>query len=152
MKDLQQWFFEYGGSHQNKINVSIHNVAVPAIVVSIVGLLWALPSPWPRSFFNWSFLLVGLALLFYFRLSIPLAVGMLIFTLIILASFFWLTNILGISIWPSMVAIFVVSWVLQFIGHHIEGKRPSFLQDVQFLLIGPLWILVKVYRRFNIKF
>ncbi len=55
-------------------------------------------------------------------------------------------------LWQVAITIFIVAWIGQFIGHHIEGKRPSFFRDIQFLLIGPVWLLADVYRKFNVKY
>jgi uncharacterized membrane protein YGL010W len=41
------------------------------------------------------------------------------------------------------IAIFVAAWIAQFVGHNIEGKKPSFLEDIQYLWIGPLFVLTK---------
>ena len=45
------------------------------------------------------------------------------------------------------IGVFVVAWIGQFIGHKIEGRRPSFLTDLVYLLVGPLWTLSKLYKR-----
>ena len=55
-------------------------------------------------------------------------------------------------LWASSLAIFVIAWVGQFIGHKIEGKKPSFFEDLQFLMIGPLWLLGHLYRKFGIRY
>jgi uncharacterized membrane protein YGL010W len=55
-------------------------------------------------------------------------------------------------LWLTSLAIFVVAWIGQFIGHHIEGKRPSFFKDVQFLMIGPLWLMAAAYRRAGLRY
>ena len=57
-----------------------------------------------------------------------------------------------VRLWAVSVAVFVLAWVGQFIGHAIEGKRPSFFKDVQFLLIGPIWLLAELYRRAGIPY
>jgi uncharacterized membrane protein YGL010W len=51
------------------------------------------------------------------------------------------------TVLPLSIAVFVVAWIGQFIGHKIEGKKPSFLEDLRFLLIGPLFVLGFLYRR-----
>ena len=55
-------------------------------------------------------------------------------------------------LWQTCVAIFVVAWVGQFIGHAVEGKRPSFFKDLLFLLVGPLWLLAFVYRALGVPY
>jgi uncharacterized membrane protein YGL010W len=63
-----------------------------------------------------------------------------------------LDHLPGVPLWNICIFLFVVAWIGQFIGHAIEGKRPSFFKDVQFLLIGPLWLLADAYRRLGIRF
>ncbi|MEZ8140995.1 DUF962 domain-containing protein [Enterovibrio sp. FF113] len=140
MKSLEEWFEEYSDSHQNPTNQKIHKVAVPGIFFSVAGLLWLIPS---FSIFGYSiapyFLILAMVLGFYFSLSFRAFVVMAVFlgfcTMVLLELQGIGANILIIS-----VVMFVVLWVLQFIGHHIEGKKPSFFKDVQFLLIGPAWV------------
>ncbi|MGS2724094.1 Mpo1 family 2-hydroxy fatty acid dioxygenase [Porticoccus sp. GXU_MW_L64] len=137
MKTQQQWFEQYAESHQHPTNKRIHNIAVPAIYWSITALLWSV------SVFGISlaFIVVIPALAFYGKLSRPVLARMLLFTLLcwglcalIDASLGWL--------WQLALAVFVIAWVAQFIGHHVEGKRPSFFTDLAFLLIGPAWIFM----------
>jgi uncharacterized membrane protein YGL010W len=45
---------------------------------------------------------------------------------------------------PVGIALFVIGWILQFIGHAFEGKAPSFFSDPRYLLIGPMWFLKKI--------
>ncbi len=59
---------------------------------------------------------------------------------------------LDISVWQFSIVLFVIMWVLQFVGHHIEGKKPSFLKDLQFLLVGPAWWWVHWLKRLNINY
>jgi uncharacterized membrane protein YGL010W len=56
------------------------------------------------------------------------------------------------TVLPLSIAIFVVAWIGQFIGHKIEGKKPSFFDDLRFLLIGPLFVLGFLYRRLNVAY
>lgn len=155
MRSVTQWLGEYGESHQNPTNKLLHWLCVPPIVLSVMGLLWSLPvpaafaalSPW----LNWATLSAAAAVVYYFALSPPLAVGVLLAFLLLLG----ITDSLAQLPWPLWVtslAIFVVAWIGQFIGHAIEGKRPSFFKDLQFLLIGPLWLLAAAYRRFGLSY
>ena len=128
-RTLQQWLSEYAISHQNPINKKIHWLCVPTIFVSILGMGMSL-SVW------FTLVLSALVLLFYIRLSTPLFMAMGIFILIclaVMAAMPW-----GFKVWAS---IFVIAWIGQFIGHKIEGKKPSFFEDLQFLLIGPAWVV-----------
>jgi uncharacterized membrane protein YGL010W len=151
MKTADQWFMQYGQSHQNPVNKQIHWVCIPLIVTSLLGLLMAIPlqlgSPWV----NPATILLGLALVYYATISVRLAAGMLVVGSAMLAAAAAL-QALPVPLWASSLGVFVLAWVGQFIGHEIEGKKPSFFEDLQFLLIGPLWLLGFVYRRVGIAY
>ncbi len=155
MKTVEQWLNEYGESHQNAANKTLHWICVPIIVVSLIGMLWSLPVPaWMRELSplaNWGTLVLALAVLYYLRMSLSLAIGMLAFVILVTLCVLALQN-LPWSLWTVCLALFVVAWIGQFIGHHYEGKRPSFFKDVQFLMIGPLWLLSFVYRKLRIPY
>lgn len=140
MKSLQQWLDAYGESHQNTTNRKIHKVAVPGIYLSIVGLIWCIP---PMSLgdvvINWIWVVMLPVMFFYFRLSRSVFIQMLLFTLACLAIITF-SSMLGVSIFGLSVVLFVILWIMQFVGHKIEGKKPSFIDDLQFLLIGPIWV------------
>jgi len=153
MKTIHQWLDDYGSSHRNHTNKLIHWICVPAIFFSIVGFLYAVPLPIP----GWHTYLITLAhvallllIIYYVRLSPSLAAGMLVIGILCL----WLWRIIaltGVVIWQVALAIFVLAWIGQFIGHKIEGAKPSFFKDLQFLLIGPAWLLSFIYKKAGIK-
>lgn len=155
MKSADEWFAEYGESHQDRTNKLIHWICVPAIVFSLVGLLWSLPrpgffaeiSPW----LNWGTLFVAAAMIWYVVLSWQLAIGMLVVSLLVILGNHALTG-LETSLWQIALGIFVVAWIGQFIGHRIEGRKPSFFKDIQFLLIGPVWLLGFIYRKTGLRY
>jgi len=155
MRDVQAWLDEYDVSHRNPTNKRIHWVCVPAIVLSVVALLWTLPAPARFAdispLMNWGTLFLLAALVYYFILSFSLAIGMAVVTAAMILAINALSA-LPLPLWQIAVAVFVVAWIGQFIGHHIEGKRPSFLTDLQFLMIGPLWLLAQLYRRLGIPY
>ena len=95
------------------------------------------------------FLLLSLA--YYFYLSACLAIGMLIYCAIMYVALYWLAGSTD-HLLQIYTALFIIAWIGQFIGHSIEGKRPSFFRDIQFLMIGPLWLLSAVYRKLNIRY
>lgn len=150
MRPVQEWLDEYADSHRHSTNKVLHWICVPVIVVSVVGLLWALPvpaafaaaAPW----LNWGTIALALALAYYLALSATLGFGMVLVVIAVAAIVRWLDS-LATPLWLLCVILFVVAWIGQFVGHVYEGKRPSFFKDVQFLLIGPLWLLAHVYRR-----
>jgi len=155
MRSVSDWLGEYGASHQHPTNKLLHWICVPPIVLAVLGFLWSAPvpavfaesSPW----LNWATLAAAAAVIYYLALSPALAVGVLIAFILLLA----LTQALARLPWPlwlTSAAIFVAAWIGQFVGHAIEGKRPSFFKDLQFLLIGPLWLLAAAYRRFSVPY
>ena len=139
---------EYGESHQNSTNKLLHWICVPLIILSLLGLLWSLPAPLPV---NWAVTLIILAMIYYLLISPSLAAGMLIVVTCVMALLYGLNSLIA-SLWLVWVAVFVIAWIGQFVGHIAEGKRPSFFKDVQFLLIGPLWLLSFIYRKLGIKY
>ncbi|RMF14413.1 MAG: DUF962 domain-containing protein [Gammaproteobacteria bacterium] len=149
----QQWMDAYGESHRHPVNKLIHWIAVPTIFTTVVGLLWSIPVPEMMSqvpWLNWATIAMVLAVLWYVRLSPSLAVGMALFTAADIALVAWYDSLNHLPVWQMSLILFVVMWVLQFIGHAIEGKRPSFFKDVQFLLIGPAWLMHFLYRKAGI--
>ena len=158
MKSIDTWFEEYGESHQNPINKAIHWLCIPLIVFSLIGLLWSIPHEYFLKFysgkfseyFNWSSIFIFLVVIYYTMLSYKIALGMFIFSLIVLCGNNYIDGIM--VLWKVSVSIFIVAWIGQFIGHKIEGKKPSFLKDLQFLFIGPAWLLGFIYRKYNIKY
>ena len=155
MKTVDQWLNEYGESHQNSANKTLHWICVPIIVVSLIGLLWSSPVPHAMRnvspLVNWGTLVLALGVLYYLRMSLSLALGMLAFVVLVTLCIVALQN-LPWSLWAICLALFVVAWIGQFIGNHYEGKRPSFFKDLQFLMIGPLWLLSFIYRKLRIPY
>ena len=135
MRTLADWMNEYGDSHQNPSNKRIHWVCVPAIVFSVICMLQAI-SP------MLAFVAIIASLVFYSRLSIRLTLG----AAAMLTLMWFIAGMLPRPFIAGLL-IFAVAWVGQFYGHYIEGKKPSFFKDIQFLLIGPLWLLHQTYRQ-----
>lgn len=100
---------------------------------------------------NWASVALLATIFYYAALSIRLALGALPLLLALLWSIDRLDHLALAPLWTISLAVFVVAWIGQFIGHAIEGKRPSFFKDVQFLMIGPLWLLADVYKRLDIR-
>ncbi|EJG1851888.1 DUF962 domain-containing protein [Vibrio parahaemolyticus] len=143
MRALSDWLEAYGESHQNPINQKIHNVAVPGIYLSVVGLIWSIPQLSILGFqLNWVWFAVIPVWVFYFRLSLSVFMMMLGYTLACIG-LIWSLEILQLPVLHISMLLFGALWILQFIGHKIEGKKPSFFEDLQFLLIGPIWVFRK---------
>ena len=155
MKTADQWLDEYAADHTNNVNLMLHWVCVPLIVLSVVGLMWSLPIP--QAFrdispvLNWGTTFLMAAVVYYFIISLSLAFGILPFIVVIVTGILWLEK-LPAPLWLTSSAIFLVAWIGQFLGHLLEGRKPSFFRDLQFLMIGPLWLLAKVYRRMGIPY
>lgn len=141
MRKIDDLFERYGESHRNPRNKAIHWICVPLIVWSVLAALWA-----------WSpvaaYAGIALAMAYYAWLSPAIAVGM----LSVVALMVYPLTLLGTHVITVAIVVFVLAWVGQFIGHRIEGKKPSFFEDVSFLLVGPAWLLGFVYRRFGIAY
>ena len=142
MSRAQQVLAEYAADHRHPVNKGLHRLCVPAIVVSLLGLLWALPVPafvagMPR-LVNWATLALALTLAWYLRLSQRLGAGMIVVAALALAIVTVLAR-LPAPLWLVSAAIFVVAWVGQFIGHAYEGKPPEFFRDWRFLFVGLRW-------------
>ena len=159
MKSIHLWFSEYGVSHQHPTNKLIHWICVPLIFFSVIALLASVPAAWLKELFplnaqpyiHYGTIVLFLGLLFYIRLSPRMAVGILLFSLLCLQGVVWIQNS-GLSLWATSLFIFVAAWIGQFIGHKIEGEKPSFFKDLQFLLIGPAWLMSFIYRKLNIPY
>ncbi|MDN3575521.1 DUF962 domain-containing protein [Chitinimonas viridis] len=140
MSAIDQLFDRYGESHQHPFNKRVHWVCVPLITFSLLGLLWAV-TPWLAIGFSL------LALTYYLRLSPAIALGMLLVAGSMLLLLSRLPYVLEVSL-----TIFVLAWIGQFIGHKVEGKKPSFFEDIKFLLVGPAWLLGFIYRQYRIAY
>ncbi|WP_367757162.1 DUF962 domain-containing protein [Flavobacterium sp. WC2430] len=151
MKTLDQWFEEYSLSHKNVTNKKIHYLCVPLIFFSVVGLFMSIPNQILEPlaslhpiFANWAFVVLVFVLFFYFRLSLAMGLKMLLFTALCLVGNYIISQTFPL-LWFS-IAVFTIGWIGQFYGHKIEGKKPSFIKDLQFLLIGPAWVIDSVLK------
>jgi len=150
----------YGESHQNSTNKAIHWVCVPVILFTTVGLFWSIPRlgmdgvlPGVAApYLNWGSLLVLGSLIFYARLSSAMALGMAVVSAIVIGGLLFIESVSSMPLWQVCTIVFVIAWIGQFIGHKIEGQKPSFFEDLQFLLIGPIWLLGFVYRKLGITY
>ncbi|RAI89266.1 Mpo1 family 2-hydroxy fatty acid dioxygenase [Algoriphagus yeomjeoni] len=159
MRKIDELFQEYGQSHQNMTNKVIHWVCVPAIFFSIVGLIFSIPSeplpsllPFLENFANWATVVLVLVLIYYLMLSIPLTLGMFLFSAVCLALANFIDLYLPGKLWMVSLGVFILAWIMQFYGHKIEGKKPTFLKDLQFLLIGPAWLMHFIYKKWGLAY
>ncbi len=153
-RPIDRFLGNYAEDHRNPVNQVVHWICVPLIVWTVIALVWAIPVPAALGRPGlWAGLSMVLALLFYWRLSRPLALAMT--AAFVALGFFthWLHGLLGTQgLVIAAVSVFVLAWIAQFIGHNIEGKRPSFLTDLVYLLIGPLWLMSKLFRRLGLSY
>ena len=141
MRRIDALFDRYGESHRHPRNQAIHWVCVPLITWGLLALLWwASPAA--------AYVLIGVATFYYLSLSFTIAIGM----LAVAALMVYPLTQLGDATLPVAVAVFVAAWIGQFAGHRIEGKKPSFVEDLRFLLVGPAWLLGDFYRRLGIPY
>lgn len=159
MRKIDQLLSEYGESHQNSTNKAIHWICVPLIFFSVVALIGSIPSGMVERvlgegnyYANWATVVLVIVMIYYATLSIPLSIGMLLFAVLCLFVSKTIVQLNFAPLWAVALVIFVVAWIGQFYGHKIEGKKPSFLKDVQFLLIGPAWLMHFLYKRIGIPY
>ena len=157
-KALNNLLEEYGESHQNSTNKLIHWICVPLIFYSIVALVYSIPNEILIPIFgdsiwaNWATITLVMVLIYYAKLSIPIAIGMLLFSAVCMFVCQYLYSTVDVSLWIIALVIFVAAWAGQFYGHKVEGKKPSFLKDLQFLLIGPAWLMHFLFEKWGVNY
>jgi uncharacterized membrane protein YGL010W len=139
-RKVDQLLEHYGESHLNPRNELIHFVAIPLIMLSLLGLMSAV-HPWlPYAF-------VAASMVYYARLSVVFLLAMAAVSAVGLG----LVYLMGSWALPVSAAIFVGAWIAQFVGHKIEGKKPSFFEDLQYLWVGPLFVLSKLFEKLGVR-
>lgn len=160
LRPIDHDFNEYAANHQNPTNILIHWICVPLITFAVLGLVWAIPVQFHflgkfKDYFNLASIVIGVVMYYYLKLSATLSYAMLftvgVFSFFIVQLEYW-EQAGGPSFWLVCLIIFVVAWIGQFVGHKIEGKKPSFLTDLKFLLIGPIWLWSKLFKKINIPY
>jgi len=141
MRKIDELFARYAESHQNPTNKAIHWVCVPLITWSVIAMLWA----WTPVA---AYVFIAFAIAVYIRLSPTIAIGM----LGVMAALVYPMTLLGPYLLTTAIVVFVLAWIGQFIGHMVEGRKPSFVEDLGFLLVGPAWLLSFVYQRAGIRY
>ena len=160
VRSIHRYIAEYEKNHQNPINVILHLICIPLIFFSTLGLIWAIPVQFHflgkyKDFANLATIVIGVVMYYYWTLSRIFFWVMLftlgIFSYCIVQLEYWERDG-GPAFWLVCLVLFILSWIGQFIGHKIEGKKPSFLTDFKLLLFGPLWLWGKVFNRFKIPY
>ncbi|MDN4012969.1 DUF962 domain-containing protein [Chryseobacterium gambrini] len=157
MRKIDLLFAEYAESHRNSTNKLIHWICVPLIFWTILGFISFIPSKsigfrYIGEISYVSFAAIALVTVFYTRLSFLIGLIM-FFVMILMESFAYGINIrFEEKSWMVYLAVFIITWIFQFVGHKIEGKKPSFLKDLQFLLVGPIWLLSFILKKLGIRY
>ncbi len=153
MPTIHQWLSEYGESHKNETNKAIHWICVPVIFFSITGLLYGIKLPVNVAGISINVAIIAMAVLmvYYFSLSRTLWIGMLLFGVTCLVLCYLIEASGVIALWLLSLILFTTAWLGQFYGHKVEGKKPSFLKDLQFLMIGPAWLMSFIYQKMGIR-
>lgn len=155
MSDVDSWLDRYAENHQDLRDPVVYWAGVPMIVIGTVGLLWALPVPAEfvtiSPLLNWGSAFLMSAAVYYFIISLSLAIGLLPFLLGLAALQLWLA---GSSFPPLGVSIglLVAGTAGLWLGRRGPGLMRAVLQDFQLMMIGPAWLLSVIYRRFRIPF
>jgi uncharacterized membrane protein YGL010W len=145
VRRVERLFREYEAFHKDPRNKLCHYFGITLIVSALLGLLALVhlaETPWGRIDLAAPVVLAVVG--FYLALDVPLGIG----AAILLASLAWGGRFLP---WQASVAMFVLGWILQFVGHAFEGKKPAFLRNGVHLLVGPLWILSHLYEIFGLR-
>jgi uncharacterized membrane protein YGL010W len=137
---VDQLLAHYEESHRNPKNEIIHFIAIPLIMLSLVGMMFAL-----HPYVAYAF--IAASMVYYLRLSLVFLVTMLVWSALSVALLF----AMGSLVLELSVAIFIGAWILQFIGHKLEGKKPSFFEDIQYLWVGPLFVLSKLFTKLGLR-
>ena len=155
-KSIQQWLDEYGESHQNKTNKMIHWFCVPQIFLTVMAFVYAIPTPAAFAeispYLNWASIVSVLVVGYYAILSLPLSLGMAAFTALCFYIVYAFNAAFPGFLLPVAGGYFVLLWIGQFYGHEVEGKKPSFFKDLQFLMIGPAWCMSFLYGKVGLKY
>jgi uncharacterized membrane protein YGL010W len=156
MKSLNVWLQEYGESHQNPTNKKVHFLCVPLIFFTIMALLYSLPISFANLGWieiNVATIIAVLVVVYYISLSPILAFGMFLFTLLCLmvSNAILLATSSKQSLAIISLVLFILAWIIQIWGHKVEGKKPSFLKDLQFLMIGPAWVITFLFKKIGIQ-
>lgn len=155
MNEADGWLLRYEESHRNLSYPVIYWSAVPMVVLGLVGLLWAVPTP--DEFYeispllNWGSAFLMAAAVYYFIISISLAIGMLPFMVGVAAFQMWLTQS-DYSLVRVAAGLFIAGTVGLWLGRRNKGGLGLVVQDLQLMMIGPAWLLSVLYRRAGIPF
>jgi uncharacterized membrane protein YGL010W len=161
LRPVEVYFNRLNASHQNPTNRLLHFICIPLMLFGILGIAWAIPFPYIKfiggynGFFNWASFLIAFSVYYTLKLSPNLSYTMLLVLFVLsygvskLAE--WqLTGGLPL-IWVGTI-LFAIAWLGQFIGGQIEGKKESFADDKQLVLITPIWVLHFLAKKIRLRY
>lgn len=148
MKTLVEQLTQYAAYHRDSRNIVTHFVGIPLIVVAVTVLL-SRPALVPG--LSPATVVAALAALFYLRLDLRYGLVM--------------AALLGLSLWAGLtlaaqstvvwlgagLGLFVLGWVIQFVGHYYEGRKPAFVDDLIGLAVGPLFVVAEFGFLFGLR-
>jgi uncharacterized membrane protein YGL010W len=153
VSDTDRWLSDYGDSHADMANPGIYWLSVPILVLGTVGILWSLPIPEEFArispVLNWGSAFLMVAVVYYFIISVPLAIGMLPFVAGVSAVQYWLLDS-SLSLLRISSGMVVASIIGLYLGQYKKGGIKAVLHDIQLMMIAPAWLLANLYRRLGI--
>lgn len=153
MPEADRWLADFGASHQQISHAPVFWLAIPILILGTVGILWSLPVPDEFTrislLLNWGTTFLLAAMVYYFVISLPLAFGMLPFVLALAAFHLWL-QMSPFSGMHASLGMFVGGITGVYLGHRGQGGLRSTLDDLQHIMIAPLWVLSRLYRKLGI--
>jgi uncharacterized membrane protein YGL010W len=155
MSNADAWLQRYERDHTHAVNRVLHWLCIPIIVLGVVGMLWSLPVPGvfreSSPVLNWGTFFLMAAVVYYFILSITLAFGLLPFVTLIAVAVAWLDR-LDTPLWLISATAFAAAGAGQLIGHAFERRTVSLFSDLNFVMIGPLWMVASIFQRLRIPY
>ncbi|ROM66161.1 hypothetical protein BK653_20090 [Pseudomonas brassicacearum] len=143
MKSLVDHLSQYAAYHRDPRNIATHFIGIPLIFVAVAVLLSRPGWPVGAILISPALLVAVASAWFYLRLEVRLGVLM----TVLLGLAVWLGQTLAAqstAVWlGSGLGMFVVGWVIQFVGHYYEGRKPAFVDDLSGLIVGPLFVVVE---------
>ena len=153
VRPVDRFFAAYSDDHRHPANQWLHVLCVPAIVWSLLALVYCIPLGAGLPTGSLAAVMAIALTAFWLWLSVPIGLGAAVLMAWSWGSVAALHAAFGATVLAVIGAsVFVVAWVGQFIGHHIEGRRPSFFTDLVYLMIGPVWVLAKGYRKLSVGY
>ena len=155
MSETEFWLTHYGETHRDISFAWIYWVAVLMLVIATVGMLWSLPVPYEferiSPILNWGSTFLMAAAIYYFIISMPLAIGLLPFVFGVAAIQAWLVES-PFSLARVSTGLFALSVVGLYAGQYASGGLRGVIRDIQLMMIAPAWMLSVLYRKFGIPY